>query len=219
MGYNLHQWDFLNKNMERYISDYEGKWMLEFGNQRLKQSVLDDLKIKDHVAKHYFQNVGFNHISIDLNGEYGSLPINLGKKIIKPELIDKFDVVTNSGTTEHVEPYESQYEAFYNIHACGKKGSLFFHMVPEAGGLVDHCQNYYTINFFERLSEENNYEILSLYSHKIKTGNLVFACLRKNEDNIFCEDRDKVLKHIIKKRYSKKALREFKRKKTYRHIE
>lgn len=218
MGYNVHQWNFLNKYMKKHISSYKGKWMLELGNQRLKRSVLEGLKIEDPVAKHYFRSVGFNHVSIDLNGEYDSIPINLGEKITKTDLIDKFHVITNSGTTEHVDPHTCQYEAFLNIHICGKKGSLFFHMVPELGSYIDHCQNYYTKEFFEKLSEVNNYEILSLYTDDSGDGDLVFACLRKTDDNDFCEDRDEILRYIVRKEYSKKALKKFKRMKTYRYI-
>ena len=218
MGYNLHQWDFLKRCLDHYLDGIDGKWMLELGNQRIKKSVLQRDKIVGNKAKIYFEKMGFHHVSFDLNENDGSVFVDLSKDIVGTEFINKFDVITNSGTTEHVEPYQNQYECFRNIHVCAKMGGIFIHIVPEQGGFKDHCQNYYTLEFFENLSTDNNYDILDLDRFKKVNGTLIMACLRKNEDSVFCKDREKVLRYISRKTYSKKALDRLKKRKSYRYI-
>ncbi|HSR56104.1 MAG TPA: hypothetical protein VLN73_07665, partial [Alphaproteobacteria bacterium] len=105
---------------------------------------------------------------------------------------------TNSGTTEHVEPFEAQYTCFMNIHDCLKTGGISIHLVPDLdeleqrGWWKNHSNNYYTHAFFAGLAELNGY---TLVSSKVING-LRSACLRKNSDAPFTEDREAVLEHI-----------------------
>ncbi len=216
MGYNIYQWDFLGKCLKKYIPDNKVR-MLELGNQRIKKPVLERYGIKSNVAKNYFEKIGFNHVSFDVNQNDGAICVDLSEDMKRTEFFSKFDIVTNSGTTEHVEPYKKQYECFRNIHQCAKVGGIFIHIVPEAGGFKDHCQNYYTLRFFEVLAEANDYEILELDRHVKSNGSACLVCLRKRENNIFCDDRKRILEHIINKPYSKAALAKFKKQKSYRY--
>lgn len=217
MGYNVYQWDFLKSCLEKYVPEDKGTWMLELGNQRIKRPVLKRDGLTSDVSKDYFIREGFNHVSFDINENDGAINIDLSKDMSRTEFFNKFDVITNSGTTEHVEPYKRQYECFRNIHRCAKVGGLFIHIVPEAGGFKDHCQNYYTLQFFEDLAKANNYDILELDRHVKSNGSACLVCLKKKEDNIFCENKKEILKNIINVPYSKKALAKFKKQKSYRY--
>jgi hypothetical protein len=141
--------------------------------------------------------MGFIHVSFDLNGDDGSIPIDLSKVIEDKSHYSAYDIITNSGTTEHVDPFESQYECFLNIHICAKPGALIINMVPGDGYRVKsrglHCQTYYTVDFFNDLALLNNYKILYLKN----IGNLVFASFIKKEDNEFCKDRSSFFKNLI----------------------
>src|ERR1700690_2184899 len=44
----------------------------------------------------------FHYASIDIDGSPGSIPLDLNYDEVPTELIGKYDVVTNFGTTEHV---------------------------------------------------------------------------------------------------------------------
>lgn len=217
MGYNLHQWDFLQRCMSKYFPNSDGREMLELGNQRIKNLVLRKFSIKNNVAKHYFTNLGFKHTSFDYNGNDGAICIDLSKGMIQKEHFGKYDIITNSGVTEHIEPYESQYECFKNIHLCSKAGSVFLHLIPEVGGFKDHCQYYYNVDFINDLCSLNNYKVLELERFQKQNGTLVMVCLERIDDSDFCKDRERFLKNITKVPYSKKALKKFKKKKSYRY--
>jgi hypothetical protein len=216
MGYNVPQWDFLHKCLNKYFDIFDGKLMLELGNQRIKKELLKRDKIKNNVAKKFFETMGFKHTSFDYNGLDGSVATDLSKEI-SSKYFNKYDVITNSGTTEHVEPYDKQYECFKNIHMCCKKGGIFIHIIPQFGGFKNHCQIYYTEDFFKDLASSNNYEILDLEVFKKANGCNLMVCLKKNEDNEFCNDRDTILKNIKRVPYTEKFLKKIKAKKSYRY--
>ena len=196
MGYNYKQWVYLNKQM-KCISPYDGKKMLELGNQWLKKPVMKKLGTTDKIAKSVFEGMGFKHVSFDLNGEDGSIPIDLSKVIEDKKHYSAYDIVTNSGTTEHVDPFTSQHECFMNIHLCAKPGALIVNMVPGDGYRIKsrgrHCQTYYTVKFFDDLAAANDYKILYLKEN----GTMVFASFIKEGDNEFCKDRDAFFKNLI----------------------
>lgn len=200
MGYNREQWNFVTKSLENTFHSYSDKLMLELGNQRIKQSMFPELQNK--VAKHVFESIGFKHTSFDINGKDGALKIDLSKTVKDERYVNVFDVVTNIGTSEHIEPYKRQYECFKNIHLCSKIGGIMIHIVPEVGSFYNHCANYYSVDFFEHLSKLNDYKISYLerihFVTNKQTGDyFVAACLVK-VNNKFCEDRQEVLKYITR---------------------
>ncbi len=173
---------FIEKALKSYYSFEDikvGKRMCELGDQLIR-----DEYNKTIIAKEYFEFNGFKHTSIDINGKNGSLVFDLSKPIIDETLINNFDIVTNFGTSEHVE---NQYECFKNIHNLCKKDGLFIHAVPEIGSWIGHCKYYYSSIFFERLREVCNYEIMSEYVIEVygnKTNDVCVAMI-KNENNNF----------------------------------
>ena len=79
------------------------KWMLELGNQRIRNNVQKEYKIKEITGKQYFESLGVIHYSIDKNGKDGAIPLNLSKPITDNFWLNKFDIGTNFGTLEHIK--------------------------------------------------------------------------------------------------------------------
>ena len=162
MGLRLSYIDFINAAIERvYGLNISGLKMLELGDQVVKKKS----NLSERTGKEYFTNLGYNHISVDLNGKRGSLIKDLTKPSDFSEWPAYFDILTNSGTTEHVEPFESQYDCFKILHDCVKIGGLLIHLIPdikplEQGHFANHCNYYYSEKFFNDLSLNCNYTIL-----------------------------------------------------------
>lgn len=72
------------------------------------------------------------------------------------DLLQKFDLVTNFGTTEHII---NQYHAMKTIHDLVKPGGLIYHDLPLSGY---HTHGYFSYNplFFYQLAAANNYNLI-----------------------------------------------------------
>lgn len=69
---------------------------------------------------------------------------------------DKWDIVTNFGTSEHMF---NQHAFMKNCHDLTKQGGISLHVVPVSSGM-DHGFFNYHPTFFRSLAIANNYEIL-----------------------------------------------------------
>ncbi len=163
-------------------NDFNGLKMCELGNQLIRKSALEYMKSNNmplcKTGKEYFENIGFKHISIDLNGKDGALPIDLTKPIIDKHLIATFDILTNSGTTEHVK---DQFECFKNLHNLCKEESLFIHLVPMEGYWPEHSLYHYKFRFFEKLADLCEYKVLD----KREINGLVCVSMCKTKNSKF----------------------------------
>jgi hypothetical protein len=156
---------------------FDGCVMGELGNQRL----LIEGYAAD--AKGYFEKKGVKHTSFDLNGKDGSIPVDLSKPIGK-QYHNKFDIVTNAGTSEHIT--NGQIEVFRNIHDMCKIGGYMIHSIPKEGCWKDHCPHKYTWNFIRSLAKSNGYTIK--YDEVVK---------RKGKDYLCCGILEKTQKEFI----------------------
>jgi hypothetical protein len=192
--------DFIFKCIDSHFASYANVRMLELGNQQIKKGG------ERQAAKTFFEGKGFIHTSFDLNGKDGALPIDLSHPV--PEKYhDMFDVVTNSGTTEHVEPLDGQFECFRNIHSCTKPGGVMIHIVPEDGSFPNHCPFYYTNAFFRKLAELNNYEVIEetkLYRGKYA---MLAVGLTKKDFSVFCDKEDGLPQFIIQRPCTRKRIK------------
>ncbi len=152
MGMRRKYINFINHSVKVNFDNKKrlsGLSMVELGDQ-----VINDPNIPFKTGKDYFCSRNFKHISVDLNGLHGSQVRDLRKPEQFNDLEGKFDVLTNLGTTEHVEPYEYQYTCFKIIHRLVKKGGVMIHIVPDINlrndkkAWVDHCRVYYSERFF-----------------------------------------------------------------------
>ena len=123
MGLSLKTLKFIETSIESVFGMETNLRMLELGDQ-----CTNDMAIPEKTGKHYFENRGFKHISVDLNNA-------IVRDLTKPEQFKDFhgewDIITNAGTTEHVEPFESQYDCFNIIHDCMKVGGIAIHLNPD----------------------------------------------------------------------------------------
>lgn len=124
-----------------------GETMLELGRKKTK--------IGDNwvTYKSWFeQEYGLKHVSIDIQGGYGSLPLDL----TKPILMEPFDMVTNFGTTEHII---NQRPVWENIHNLCKVDGVIVSMCPYPGDWWWHGHQYPTEEFYWQYAERNGYYI------------------------------------------------------------
>ena len=178
MGINNIIKEYEERNLKLLRIPYEGLEWCELGNQNYYKKS----------AKKIYKAKGVNHTSIDLNGKNGALEFDLDYPL-PIEFENKFDVVTNYGTIEHVN---NQYSVFKNVHIICKLGGIIIHLVPLINNWKDHCRYYYTEQFFKDLSYQCNYRIIDvsiLKEEEFKDPyNLVVCVLIKKFDNFISED-------------------------------
>ncbi|MDP1809594.1 MAG: hypothetical protein Q8L35_08675 [Actinomycetota bacterium] len=117
-------------------------------------------------AKPFYSLMGLNkYASVDLGGEFGSIPIDLGEPLSNPEQYGQFDVVTDHGTNEHVFNVPEAYRTMHRL--CKKNGMMVICQAAYNGN------GYYNFDssFFEGLAAANNYRIL-FASYTITTKDL-----------------------------------------------
>ena len=159
------------------VQKYKGnaKTMLEFGSQN---TYFDSEPMG--VAKDYYTKQGFDHYSLDANGEYGSEVVDLSTDL---GLLAQADIVTDFGTSEHVLNY---YNCWLNKHNGCKIGGLIISENPKVGNWPNHGLHYLTKEFYTELSKVAGYEIIELGEHpamgNITDGWNVYCVLRKVSD-------------------------------------
>jgi len=152
--------------------NYSGLTWCELGNQRYEKAP----------AKKAYEKSNVKHTSIDINGLDGAIPLDLDKPV-PSSLENKFDIVTNYGTTEHVN---NQYSVFKNIHVMCKVGGLMIHGVPAINNWPDHCRYYYSELLFRTLAVLCNYVVIDLTllsGGKYKPPYNLIMCVLKKADN------------------------------------
>lgn len=203
MAYFPQHIQFIDDCMTHHLGGLEGKRMLELGNQDILNSFWGKTfapKLSEKDGKQYYSRRAVEHTSIDLNGRDGALKIDLSRPFNRPEWRGHFDVVTNSGTSEHVEPHEAQFTCFQNVHEVTKNSGLMIHIVPGvqelrgSGYWKYHCNNYYSTEFFRMLCRSNDYRLLE---QKVM-DELLCVCLLKLSDRPFMDDRRKFLSHVAR---------------------
>ena len=154
--------------------EFSGLKMLQLGDQMYREK-----KIR---AKKHFEDMGLFVLSIDINGQGESLPIDLSKPINWPQYKGYFDIVTNFGTSEHVSDHMTCFE---NIYYFCKNGGIMYNLVPREGcwnkGCHKHAHKYNT-EFFKSWAGEHFCTILEnrvVDSKERFRDDMVLAVLRK----------------------------------------
>ena len=143
----------------------------------------------------YFKDVfnGLDITSFDITGENNSIILNLSDENIDESYLNSFDIITNFGTTEHVQ---NQYNCWKNIFKMLKKDGIIISEIPKIGNWPNHCKYYFDENSFKALNldfqildikdvfwDSNGYNIYSVMSKK-HDGNF------KTEENYFLSQID-----------------------------
>jgi hypothetical protein len=105
----------------------------------------------------FWTSLGFEYMAIDYGGHRNSISLDLNRDRVPRRLRGAFDLVINTGTTEHVA---NQDNAFRIIHDLAfDVGGIMYHEVP-GGGMGDHGLISYHPRFFSRLCDCNGYRRL-----------------------------------------------------------
>jgi SAM-dependent methyltransferase len=107
-------------------------------------------------SRRFWTSLGWDYTAVDYVGD--AIRIDLNRNRAPWRLRRSFDLVVNTGTTEHVANQEN---AFRVIHDLTKPNGVMLHEVP-CQGLMTHGLVHYTPKFFWYLCRENMYEVLSL---------------------------------------------------------
>jgi len=192
--------DFIESSIEHaFGTQSSGLRMMELGDQ-----IVLDPETDADTGKAYFTNRGYHHVSVDINGLHGSVVRDLSRPEQFQDWHGAWDIITNAGTSEHVEPFESQYECFRIIHDCLKVGGIAVHLIPDVhqhdkhGAWKNHCRFYYSDTFFEWLAKECGYEVL----FNTVIDGLRCATVRKTSHVPFMNDRATFLAAIAQREYS-----------------
>lgn len=184
MGIQLTSIAFLNESVKESFIDYLHADMCDLGNQWLRASV----GLTEQPAVNLWRLFVKSYVSIDINGKDGSENIDMSVPIYKPELLDRFDILTNFGFTEHVR---SQYAVFFNIHQFTRVGGLMVHESPGPNGNDwEHCPYRYNAAFYRHLAQAAGYECLSSEDgrHEWRNSDRVRAAFLKKDNSVFPDE-------------------------------
>lgn len=167
--------------LEYFGMKYDGLVWCELGSQLNRT--------QHRSAKSVYIKRGVDHTSIDLDGKWGSLKLDLDEAV-PDELLNKFDVVTNYGTIEHVN---NQYSAFKNMHDMCKVDGIIIHGFPKKETFLGHCRYYYDEEFVDKIARKCSYDIHRLKiidlgrSGKDKTNHLLTVVFVKTKMEFISE--------------------------------
>lgn len=99
---------------------------------------------------------GMKYAAIDIFEGDGTIIFDLNRQEPPPEIRNRYDLVTNFGTTEHVI---NQYLSLKTIHEITKPGGVIYHQLP-LGGFYTHGYFAYTPLLFSQLAQANQYEVI-----------------------------------------------------------
>lgn len=159
--------------------DVTADWLEGFAKTRKQSQQFDAIRAlsgkADSIgerAPELYAALGMNqYSSIDINGQLNSLPFDLNSCIEERyDFTQRFDLVTNNGTTEHLF---NQQAVFDNIHRLTSVGGLMLHAVPFLN-YINHCFFNYSPTFFYNLAVANSYTLLAL-GVGVKEGNAIVA--------------------------------------------
>jgi hypothetical protein len=138
------------------------------------------------IAKDYYTKQGFEHHSIDANGEYGCKVADLSTVLELAQV----DIVTDFGTSEHVSNY---YNCWLNKHNGCKIGGLIISENPKVNNWHGHGFHYLTKEFYTELCKVAGYELIEVGEHaamgNVTDGWNVYGVLRKISD-VFPSGKD-----------------------------
>ena len=150
-----------------YLSFFINKFAKDKCLHQLPNSELTKIANLGH-AKKMWEHMGYDYICVDTSSEVDALNLDLNFDEIPAKLQEKFQLVINCGTTEHVA---NQIQAFKIIHDLTAVEGLMYHNVPFQGYQTHGLINY-TPKFFWMLCRSNNYEFLDFSIHCAKNENL-----------------------------------------------
>jgi hypothetical protein len=117
---------------------------------------LEHLDASAPPSRTFWRWLGFDYASIDIDGNPGSIPLDLNYDGTPDGYLGRYQVVTNFGTTEHIA---NQLNAFQVIHELTANGGLMIHQLPMQG-MINHGLVNYNPKFFWMLGRSNGYKLV-----------------------------------------------------------
>jgi len=174
-----------------------GLSICEFGDQLIWEHAKSFLISNYDVARDWYLARGAKeYVSFDTNGQNGALAYDLTKSLPE-EFHNRFDVVTNIGTTEHLGNgtlpasllFYQQWQAFYSAVQICKIGGVVLHNLPPEKQWEGHSHIHYKDGLGSILAKHFGCELkveqrLQLFRlnpaadyiciHLVKTENVLF---------------------------------------------
>jgi hypothetical protein len=90
-------------------------------------------------SRHLHERLGFKYDCVDIDGNFGSLTLDLNFDSVPPDRRGKYGLTTNHGTSEHIL---DQRNTFKVIHDFTAPGGLMLHALPFTVHLEHGFFNY-----------------------------------------------------------------------------
>jgi hypothetical protein len=134
------------------------------------RTIADD-ELKAHTrpgtkVEHLMRAAGFDYAAVDVYAGGSTRVFDLNSDSLAAEDRERYDVVTNCGTSEHIA---NQFNVFKVAHEALKPGGVMLNFVP-FHGQVDHGLINYHPKFFTSLIANNGYEPLYFSLSDIFSG-------------------------------------------------
>ena len=183
MGYVTRTLRKVMSATNKYI-DPKVSVLIELGDQTAFNDLIWDENIEKYRIKDILQNYFKEYHTLDLKGE-DIVVTDLSE--YQPDLF-KCDIITNIGTTEHVELEDGQFNCWMNLNTWLNVGGIMIHELPEVGSWEGHGRYYTTREFFKSF-ENYGYKVLELDDHLWDLGNTLW-CVMKKVENVPFMDQD-----------------------------
>ena len=178
-------------------------------NNKIKSNLLNLrkklIKSEKISTQEFFLAIGFSkYLSIDINEANKSLPYDLNEIIEeKYNYKEKFNLVINNGTGEHVF---NQFSLFKNMHNLCDTNGIMLHILPFIDWINHGFYSFHPIMFAD-LAASNDYELIKIsFAHR--DGSEVFIkkeYLSNLYDQLKPNDKESFIYKIIE--YSKANLK------------
>ncbi len=138
-------------------------------------------------SKYFYESLGIKEYQcIDINDDYGAIPHDLNKPFEDRSKFNKFDIVTDHGSCEHVFNIAECYRTMHNLTKPG--GYIIIHQAVFKGN------GYFKFDesFFEGVAAANSYKII-FNSYVIATGDKT----KNGSDHEFHIPRNRELFNVL----------------------
>ena len=114
-------------------------------------------------------------VAIDLNGPAEAHRMDLNFPLPQlPPFHEPFDIVINTGTSEHVF---DQAQLFESVHNCTRPGGLMVHTVPAVW--PEHGFYSYSACLFLDLAQANGYSIIYCCERMLENARLLMVAMKR----------------------------------------
>lgn len=141
----------------------------------------------------YFKDIfpNLDLTSFDITGENNSTFLNLSSPLPN-DYKNKYDLITNFGTTEHVQ---DQYICWKNIFNMLKYNGIVINEIPKKNNWSNHCKYYFDEDTFKTMSDD--FEIIDIQDIPYDgNGDLIYCVIKKIHQDKFKCKKQKLLDSI-----------------------